>query len=91
MKFFSILLVLLSLNGCAVGNKISYDGASDLSPTFEKDIPILILMHDIRPYVLSGDKKTSFVGLTRSLYGIPYATNTLSGKSLAVDACTYKS
>lgn len=51
----------------------------------EKDIPLLIIAHDIRSYVLSGNKSPSFVGLTRSLYGIPYPTTTKSGKALADD------
>jgi hypothetical protein len=40
---------------------------------------------DHRPYVLSGDKAPTFVGLQRSGVGIPYNVNTQSGKPLATD------
>ena len=75
----------MMLGGCAFGRRISYDGATNISPKFQKDIPVLVLFHDVRPYVLSKNKGQNFVGLTRSLYGIPYPTTTASGNPLADD------
>jgi hypothetical protein len=80
-----LLLALLSLSGCAIGNKISYTGKTGIKPQYNNDTPILVICQDKRPYVISGDKKPNFVGLTRSLYGIPYPTATTSGKPLADD------
>lgn len=40
---------------------------------------------DARPYVVSGNKKGTFVGLIRGSYYIPYDVNTRSGRPLASD------
>jgi hypothetical protein len=40
---------------------------------------------DARPDVIKGDRKDTFVGLSRSLYGIPYPVYTTSKKPLAED------
>lgn len=40
---------------------------------------------DIRPYVLSENKSEPWVGLRRSLYGIPYGVHTQSGKPFSDD------
>ena len=40
---------------------------------------------DERPYVLSGDKPKSFVGIGRGLYGIPFDVTTASELTLAQD------
>jgi hypothetical protein len=40
---------------------------------------------DARPDVVNGERKETFIGFTRSLYGIPYPAHTASRKSLAQD------
>jgi hypothetical protein len=40
---------------------------------------------DVRPDVVNGERKETFVGFTRSLYGIPYPAHTPSKKPLAQD------
>ena len=42
-------------------------------------------MIDNRPYVLSGDKESNFVGLRRGGYGNPFDVTTKSGKPLSQD------
>jgi hypothetical protein len=40
---------------------------------------------DSRPDVVSGERKETFIGLTRSLYGIPYPAHTASKKPFAAE------
>jgi len=40
---------------------------------------------DARPYIVNGDKKPNFVGLERSLFGVPYSIYTFSQNSFADD------
>jgi hypothetical protein len=47
--------------------------------------PAALGVLDARPDVLSGDRKETFVGLSRSLYGIPYPAYTKSKQPLAQD------
>ncbi len=78
-----ILLILsLSLVACASGRKIDYAPAYPSVPqVFAKAVEVQVI--DERPYVLSGNKKGSFVGLTRGSYYIPFDVNTRSGEPLA--------
>lgn len=46
---------------------------------------LAIAVLDSRPDVVSGDRKETFIGLTRSLYGIPYAVQTASKKPFAAE------
>jgi len=50
---------------------------------FQGSIALAVL--DSRPDVVSGDRKESFIGLSRSLYGIPYPANTPSKKPFATE------
>jgi hypothetical protein len=54
-----------------------------LAVPFQGSIAIAVL--DARPDVISGDRKETFIGFTRSLYGIPYPAHTASKKPLAED------
>ena len=47
--------------------------------------PIAIAVLDARPDVVSGERKETFIGLSRSLYGIPYPAHTPSKKPFAQD------
>lgn len=83
----ALLFLLLSviLSACAMGRTTEYRGTSSFDYDYKNDAPIIIGTQDQRPYVLSGDKDETFVGLTRSLYGIPYSMTTKSGDPLAED------
>jgi hypothetical protein len=52
-----------------------------LSLPFEGPVALAVL--DARPDVVSGERKDTFVGLSRSLYGIPYPAHTPSKKPFA--------
>jgi hypothetical protein len=83
--FYRGLFVLLSaavLGGCAFGQKITYsDTIADIDATGNKTVAVATL--DQRPYVLNGDKKPSFVGLSRGGYGNPFDVETPSGGPLS--------
>lgn len=86
-KFFkyavcSILIVLI--NGCAVGNKHKYDHVDlDLQPL--NILNIAVATFDQRSYILSGNKQPHFVGIQRAGFGNPYSVTTASGNPLATD------
>lgn len=79
-----LCLWLLSFSACAFGGKIEYRGASDFRASI-KPISLIVAVQDQRPYVLSGNKSVQFVGLRRSLFGIPYGVHTQSRNALADD------
>ena len=79
-----LFLSLFSFSACAFGGKIEYRGASDFRTSI-KPVELVVAMQDQRPYVLSGDKSVQFVGLRRSLFGIPYGVHTESRNALGDD------
>lgn len=84
-RAFLVLLLPVILSACAMGRTTEYRGTSNFDYDYKNNVPIIIGTQDQRPYVLSGDKDETFVGLTRSLYGIPYSMTTKSGDPLAED------
>lgn len=56
-----------------------------LKVTLPFDGAAALAVLDARPDVLNGERKDTFVGFTRSLYGIPYPAHTKSKKPLAQD------
>ena len=79
-----LALILIATSGCAVGRKVDYGSAMTL-PVNEGSGQVAVGVLDHRPYVVSGDKGPTFVGLQRSGVGIPYNVNTQSGQPLATD------
>jgi hypothetical protein len=77
-------LGLILLSGCANGNK---QQLASVAPalTITSSYHIVVGVQDRRPYVLNHDKTEDFVGLQRSVYGIPYDVRTQSGHPLAGD------
>lgn len=70
------------LGGCAFGQKITYSHTTaDVDAQGDRAVAIATL--DQRPYVLSGKKTASFVGLSRGGYGNPFDVETPSGAPLA--------
>ena len=72
------------LAGCAIGNKYDY-GAATATLYAETDKSVSATVIDQRPYVLSGSKSLSFVGLQRGGFGKPFDVKTKSGRGLAED------
>jgi hypothetical protein len=86
MKKIPLIVLLFFLTGCAVGNKYNYQASSMTLPVRPVDNRTLILsVEDYRPYVLSGEKDPSFVGLQRGGYGNPFEVTTFSGKPMTED------
>jgi hypothetical protein len=79
-----LAMILVVTAGCAVGRKVDYSSGTTL-PMKEGSGQLAVGVVDHRPYVVSGDKGATFVGLQRSGVGIPYNVNTQSGRPLASD------
>lgn len=88
-KFFKLailLFIVATLEGCAVGRTSDYNsGSVDYNSGITEKAHFVVAFQDVRPYVLSGNKKNTFVGLQRSLAGVPWPVYTKSGKPLADD------
>lgn len=80
-----LLIATLALGGCAVGQKFNYaDGYIALLPE-RSDTPAAVAVLDQRSYILSGDKRENFVGLSRGGFGNPFNVTTRTGAPMAVD------
>lgn len=85
MRLFSVIVATVFMtSGCAIGVKHKYD---DINPeaTLHTHGTIAVGVQDKRPYVVTGDKAETFVGLSRGGYGNPFDVNTESGSPLAKD------
>lgn len=81
-------LMLLVFGGCAIGNQYQYKAEDVGLPISNRGEPILLGVgaEDKRPYVVSGDKPDTFVGLQRGGFGNPFNVTNASGQPFAVDA-----
>ena len=75
-KIFFATLVILHF-GCAVSRKVNYEGINANMPALNQKISIATW--DQREQVISGKRKTDFVGYMRSAAGIAYPMGTKSG------------
>lgn len=84
MRIILIILYVVFLTGClAAGHEYNYEQISmDIPVEATEQESLILAVEDWRPYVLSGDKKASFVGLQRDGYGIPFDVDTASGKPM---------
>lgn len=85
MKFPIIILLVLALSACATTQqKIDYYAASNarVGKIINSSYRITSLVKDNRPYVLNGEKKSSFLGLSR-VYGAPVSTYAPSDQPLS--------
>jgi hypothetical protein len=84
MKKLFVLLFVASLSGClAAGHKYDYQATSVGMPVeASEQVALVLAVEDERSYVLSGDKPSSFVGLQRDGFGVPFDVSTASGKPL---------
>lgn len=78
----------LFLSGCAVGNQYGYTAADVGLPLVADNeaTPIAVGAQESRPYVLSGSKAPTFVGLQRGGFGNPFDVTTASGRGFGEDA-----
>ena len=84
MRLISVLLALIVLAGCAVGNEYDYTSANISLPLAGSgDIGVAVV--DNRSYVLSGEKEPNFIGLQRGGFANPFDVTTMSGNSLTDD------
>jgi hypothetical protein len=70
--------------GCAAGTTAVYTPAN-ASIQYAGSGSVAVGVKDFRPEVVSGRRKDTFVGLQRSLYGVPFAVQTQSGRPFAQD------
>lgn len=84
IRNISIAVSCLFLGACAVGNKHEYSG---LAPDVivQSSNSVAVGVHDQRPYVISGNKTGTFVGLSRGGFGNTFNITTASDKPLADD------
>lgn len=77
------IVATIVLGGCAFGQRVDYRGSSAIAAPATKGAVVGLGTQDERPYVINGGKEANFVGLNRSLTGIPYNVSTTSGAPLA--------
>lgn len=78
----ALLAVAAILGGCAFGRTIAYSNThADMSVHGDRSIELAV--HDQRKDVLQDGKSPTYVGVMRSLYGIPYNVKTRDGKPLS--------
>jgi hypothetical protein len=84
MRKILIILHVVFLTGClAAGHEYNYEQLSmDIPVEATEQESLILAVEDWRPYVLSGDKKSNFVGLQRDGFGVPFDVDTASGNPL---------
>jgi hypothetical protein len=82
-----VLVLVLFLGGCAVGQKIRYNDAG-LELNASGNIQVAVATQDCRAYVKDGEKDRMYVGNFRGGFGNPWDLSTESGKPLADDMST---
>ena len=84
MRKLLIIVCVAFLSGClAAGHEYNYEQISmDIPVEATEQESLILAVEDWRPYVLSGDKKPSFVGLQRDGFGVPFDVTTASGKPM---------
>ncbi len=76
-------IMLATASGCASGRKMEYRGAARVATDYKVETPVLLGVVDRRAEI--ADKGANWVGVQRSLAGIPYRVETASGRPLATD------
>lgn len=82
-----MLLAVLAISGCRTAR---YDLTKiQLNTTLKSSAGVAIAVQDLRPFVISGEKSPSYIGIHRDGVGMPKdGANTRSGKPLAEDLST---
>lgn len=84
LKLLGSLALPVLLAACAVGQTHEFSSARPVIQT-KGDDEVAVATLDSRPYVLSGDKSVTFVGLQRGGFGNPFEVHTSSGQPMASD------
>lgn len=85
-RIISTIALAVTVAGCAIGNK--YDLSQGTAPVSNASRDISVAVTDKRPYVLSGGKTPTFIGLQRGGFANPFDVNTSSGRALSDDVAT---
>ncbi len=80
LSSMAMLVAVLFLSGCGLTHQYG-EVVADLRMTGSEHVVVGVV--DNRPYIVSGNKEPSFVGLMRSGVGIPYDVHTASKKAFA--------
>lgn len=80
LKIPLLLLIIILFSGCS-GKRYSMT-LTRPKTDFKHPGSVLILCHDKRPFVLNGEKKSTYVGRKFNGFGISVSTYTRSGKTL---------
>ncbi|MEQ8267740.1 MAG: hypothetical protein RH982_11120 [Parvibaculum sp.] len=84
-KLLTLVFVASLASGCAVGQKIDYSQQYSTIPEIARGTTVSLGVQDLRPYVLSGERKSNFVGVQRGGFYNPFDVTTTSGRPLADD------
>jgi len=85
IRLAALLLACAALGGCALGEELDYSHGHIALLANRSDTPTAVAVLDQRPYILSGDKRENFVGLSRNGYGMPFDVKTRAGTPMAAD------
>jgi hypothetical protein len=87
-RLLLLLCLLLSTNAWAgfgaVGQKVEYR-VPDLALPYTGQGKVLVVVNDLRPYLLLGEKPAAFVGIMRGGFGNTFDVKTVSGQPLPTD------
>lgn len=79
-----IIVLSVLTSACAIGVKHDYRSQKvDLAVISNEKVAVAT--YDRRPYIVSGNKSPTFVGLSRGGFGNPFDVTTVSGNPLAAD------
>lgn len=81
MKFYILLVIMFVLGGCIRYTYSLVKVTPELNPAGEGTIAIA--SQDIRPYIVSGERKPQMVGVIRGTFGNPISMTTASRRPLA--------
>jgi hypothetical protein len=81
MRILLILLITMGATGCAVGNRYSFE--TEPAVVTQGTGSVAVAAKDLRPYVLSGEKGSDYVGTQRGGFGNPFNVGTASHRPLA--------
>lgn len=80
--------MLTALGGCVIGQEFDYTGGHIALLPGRSNTTTAVAVLDLRSYIVSGEKRENFVGMSRDGYGIPFNVKTRSGAPMAVDMAT---
>lgn len=83
-KILVACLLTIGLSACAVGNQHDYQSTVP-ELKVQTTASVDVAAQDKRIYVVNGEKKPDFVGLSRGGLGNPFNITTVSGRPLADD------